>query len=474
MGVFSLANRGATIASQDWQVRLEPAHFSGQAIAIVQSIETRVGTRIEFPLTTQEHKRPLPTLIENAARYFPVPVSFNETDLPQQDFLNGAQLIESWRGLRLGVSGDYRWAERSRDGVLNFYGLTVQAYLPNLGCNQTTLRTRVDVESAPELKLVLPARKEIVQTEFFEQLKLELRKTLYEAVARLESHDLSYPHWLEARSFGIDLPPARSELEPFVPEIADHLAGQSWNSPQRIDATAIMIEVDELEAPEQQLLARALEKSDLPYTFLAKETKYQGYPWYDELPRISFDRFEIQIGDRILSPIEFAGLEEFPLQGIVDQITAIVTHQQTGQPDTEMRLALDVGFGAMDELAYTPSLDEVTSDCDRDHSLDPSELAELLEASFFSSSKDSDADSYETQREDFRESAQEEAIRILLSSEAALKARIEMIVDRHLRWVVPSNMKLEVRVLPVSTDANLERPLFDRSVQVQFDAETSE
>ncbi|MCY6493970.1 ATP-binding protein [Leptolyngbya sp. GGD] len=466
MGVFSLANRGAMIASHHWQVQLEPAHFSGQAIAIVQSTEPRIGTCIEFPLTAQEQKRSLSTVIENAARYFPIPVSFNETDLPRHDFLAGAQMIKSWRGLRLGVSGDYRWTQRSRDGALNFYGLTVQAYLPSLCCNETTLRTRVDVEFAPELKLVLPARKEIVQTEFFEQLKLELRKTLYEAVARLESHNLSHTHWLEARNFGIDLSLARSELEPFTPAIADHLAGQGWNSPQPIDATTIVVEVDELEAPQQQLFARALEKSDLPFTFLAAESKYQGYPWYDELPRLSFERIEIQIGDRILSPTEFARLEEFPQQGIVDQITAIVTRKQAGKPDTELRLELDVGFGAMDEFEYIPSLDEITIAIARHHSLNPYELAELLEASFFSPSEDSDADSYETQRENFRESAQEESIRLLLSSESALKARIEMIVDRYLRWIVPSNMKIEVRVSPISSDENSERTLFNRSVEI--------
>ncbi|MBD1848337.1 hypothetical protein H6F89_34315 [Cyanobacteria bacterium FACHB-63] len=93
----------------------------------------------------------------------------------------------------------------------------------------------------------------------------------------------------------------------------------------------------------------------------------------------------------------------------------------------------------------------------------------MLEASFFSPSKDSDADSYETQREDFREVAQERAIQALFSEAEALKARIEMVIDRHLRWVVPNNMKIEVRVFPRSPDDNTGNS--NGSVEVQFNSD---
>ncbi|MBW4422684.1 MAG: hypothetical protein KME13_26330 [Myxacorys californica WJT36-NPBG1] len=287
MGIFSLANRGATIASHNWHVHLDPEHFSGQAIAIVQSTEARVGTRIEFPLTAAElrsfevwRSQSLHPQIASAARYYPLPVTFNRAALLRQDFLEDAVWVKLWRGLRLGVSAHYRWANQSVEGLLNFYGLTVPLQLPALACNDTTLHVRVDVDAAPDLKLVLPARKEIVRNEFFDELKVELRRTLYEAVATLEHHDLPYVRWLEAHSFGIELPPARSQLRPFTPRTADHLANQSWESLQPIDPTTMLIEVGDLQAPEQQLLKRALNHSELPYTFLAAESKYQGYSWY--------------------------------------------------------------------------------------------------------------------------------------------------------------------------------------------------
>ncbi len=462
MGFFSLAHRGATISSQNWQVQLEPEHFAGAAIAITRPIETQEGTRIEFPLTANELDRVQPH-IEKAAQYYPLAVGFDGRALAQQDFLRDALLIKEWRGLRLGVSADHRWRDRSGDGTLNFYGLTVNLPLPTLSCNDMTLRVRVDVENAPDLKLVLPARKEVVQDEFFADLKTELRRALYETVALLEHHDLPYVRWLEARSFGIELPPARSQLHPFTPRITDHISGGSYAPAQFIDPTAMLVEGGNLQAHEQQILARALNAADLPYTLLSTDDRYRGYPWYDALPKLSPARIEIAIGDRTFSPDEFGEMYGLEDNVIVDSITAIVTQTQPGTPDRELRLPLDVGFGEFDDASYILSLEEVTLAIARHHSLAPQELADLLEASFYAPSEESDADSYETQRENFQEEAQERAIRALLSEQAALKARIEMIIDRHLRWVIPSNMRIELRVLPHIEDENFS---LHRSVEI--------
>ncbi|MBW4422856.1 MAG: hypothetical protein KME13_27385 [Myxacorys californica WJT36-NPBG1] len=166
----------------------------------------------------------------------------------------------------------------------------------------------------------------------------------------------------------------------------------------------------------------------------------------------------------MFTPDEFAELFSQMMAVTVEHITAIAILKQAGHSDTELWLPLDLGFSKTDEASYLPSIEEVTIAIARHHSLDPGTLADLLEASFFSPSEDSDADSYDTQQEDFRESAQERSIRVLLSEDEALRARIEMVVDRHLRWVIPSNMKVEVRVLPISEAGD--RPLFNRSVEV--------
>jgi hypothetical protein len=79
-------------------------------------------------------------------------------------------------------------------------------------------------------------------------------------------------------------------------------------------------------------------------------------------------------------------------------------------------------------------------------------LAKLLEASYFSPSQDFESDSVHTQREDFLEMAYERAVKALLTEEAALQERLTMTAERHLRWIVPSNQRLEIQLVPRGID----------------------
>ncbi len=137
---------------------------------------------------------------------------------------------------------------------------------------------------------------------------------------------------------------------------------------------------------------------------------------------------------------------------VVDRITAITT-LSIGRPVQEVALPLDICFGYPSDDWSSTSLDDVTLFHTQSSDLSASELADLLEAAFFSPHEDSDADCYDTQLDNFQEEALERAIRTLLSDEAALKARIEMTLDRHLRWVMPSTLQVEVIVSPITSDA---------------------
>jgi hypothetical protein len=70
----------------------------------------------------------------------------------------------------------------------------------------------------------------------------------------------------------------------------------------------------------------------------------------------------------------------------------------------------------------------------------------------FAPSEDCDSDSVYTQQEDFREMAYERVAKALLTREAALRARMEMTAERHLRWMVPLNQKLEIRLVARGKD----------------------
>jgi len=53
-----------------------------------------------------------------------------------------------------------------------------------------------------------------------------------------------------------------------------------------------------------------------------------------------------------------------------------------------------------------------------------------------------------TQQEDFREMAYERAAKALLTRQAAIQTRMAMSAERHLRWMVPLNQKLEIDWYP--------------------------
>ena len=93
----------------------------------------------------------------------------------------------------------------------------------------------------------------------------------------------------------------------------------------------------------------------------------------------------------------------------------------------------------------------------REHNLDVEDLAELLEAAYFSPSDDSDADSYETQKVRFIESARARAISTLLSDEEALKEQIRMVLEREVVWLVPKDVRVEISFSQNATTVRVEK-----------------
>jgi hypothetical protein len=147
--------------------------------------------------------------IAASARYYPIEVELNGTVLERLDFLDGAEIIEEFDGLRIGVfnAPDGYGVFRSS---INFHGLTVEHKLPmvketasgNIWC------TKIDIVDCPELQLTLPARKEIVATRFLEDLNRAVEEAIYGAIAKRGQHRLPYEDWRRAQVLGFDLAPA--------------------------------------------------------------------------------------------------------------------------------------------------------------------------------------------------------------------------------------------------------------------------
>ena len=183
MGLYALArNEHVTVTTRlpdgsGWSVQLTPDHFTGRARAPVKRLtiaNVPQATTVSF-----SNPAPEPRTLEHVTRHFPLPVYHNGEVLPRRDFLQGAVHTEVWQGVRIGVH------PRMASNKLNFHGIVIEdPKLPEVDAIEETWYARADVVDAPGLELTLPARKEIVETEFADNLRSACRKAIYHAIAR--------------------------------------------------------------------------------------------------------------------------------------------------------------------------------------------------------------------------------------------------------------------------------------------------
>ena len=174
---------GAKRRQPGWRLLLTPDHFLGsddaQAVPDDEGPSPH-GTAIAF--VAHETAEAIRAAVAGAARFAPLPVTFNAEAVPQESFLDGACHTERWAGLTLGVFKNRHDPFNQPD--LNFHGLTLNVRLPRVQTlDGDTWSVRAEVESCPELELVLPARKEAVETSFLATLREAVREPIYHALA---------------------------------------------------------------------------------------------------------------------------------------------------------------------------------------------------------------------------------------------------------------------------------------------------
>ena len=105
-----------------------------------------------------------------AARHCPLPVTFNGETVERKAFLDGALHTERWRGLTFGVFRNRLTGYNTPD--FNFHGLTLAVRLPTVDpIEGGTWSAHADIDACPELELVLPARKEAVESPFVDEMR---------------------------------------------------------------------------------------------------------------------------------------------------------------------------------------------------------------------------------------------------------------------------------------------------------------
>ena len=438
IGVFALASRGATFCSRHrssrsaWQMTLHEAHFEGKADIRPQAADLERGTEITFLVKPGENPQ---RAVENAALHYPLPVTFNGAPVEQRPFLDGAIHTETWRGLTIGVFKGTRW---SQDATINFHGVTIAqgiALIDGSIDRRQDLYVKIDVQRCADLKLVLPARKEVVADAFFTELKREAECALYRTIKSYSEHSLPFQHWQRAKVLGIDLVEATPRLTAFRPSTGSE-SHRQLGEVIELPASKPVLVWDGDEAAFEQCLARAMNRSEVDSILLDAEKAYAGYSWYDALPKLEDVRWFVRdhgVATELHDYTPSASGSGHRPQAIY----AVLSIANRGQSTTSTRIEADLIF-AGDPMC----IDEVEPVVAADSSLSPGMLAAIIVDSYFYCSDDCEAGSYDDQKQHAEDEARDVAVTLLVSAKAAHEAALRDEIYRYISWRLPRNRRI--------------------------------
>ena len=468
MGMLSLARRGCTVSSRPrpsngepvpgWRVELTPRHFLGEAEAAVRPDDAAPwpnGATVTFRATETETADAIRRAAETAARHYPLPVLFENVpdtpaggeELERRAFLDGALHAERWQGLVFGVFKD-RWNGFGlHDPDVNFHGLTVAVSLPTV---ETVHGPRwsvgADIDDCPALELVLPARKEAVETPFLAEMREAARLAIYRAMAADPDPRPAFEDWTRAKDAGIHIPMPPAELRPWRAGLADI---DNWQEPPKrvaVGSGPLLLACDP-EPPEAQTFQRAAQGARLAGSLFETDRRLEGYGWYDRLDRVVNIHTTVAIDGRTHAldafPVaERTGAPTAPLPVRPAAISMSLAVKPAEGPGRILDLATDLAFAGEAWSWVGDALPLVTADS----GIEPYALAELMRAGFFSPSDDADADSWERQRTDFDQEALHIATRLLCSDDEARRTSIADAVSRELFWLIPHDRGVDIAV----------------------------
>lgn len=439
MGIYSLARRDVTVASRTaegpgWIVKLAPRHFTGQEPArISPAPDQPQGTSIAF-----SHDSEPQDALKKACRYFPLPVAYNGAEMERHPFTGRAIHLEEWQGITLAVHKHTRRCPR-----LNFHGVTLQTdVLPTVMDLENHWIVEADVHNCPQLRLTLPARKELVFTPFLEDLTRAGYAAIYHAMlAHHEPVDVPHAVQQHALSIGIQLPDARPRLRPWQASQADDNAYDPLLEACSLPEAPMVMDC-EPPIPDQTALDRRSSGTPLKHRIFTASEDLAGYGWYDALTKITslsitadFDDSRISITARTRQGRNRSNL---PAQR-PDAITLTLHCNNPFRGPHTLDLDTDLAFLPDTASEY---IDDRTAVVTKHSEITPYILAEALEQAFFQPSDD--GDTYDTQADTFRTDALRCARRLLQTPEEALKHAICAAVQETALPELPAGMNATI------------------------------
>ena len=487
MGIYALARcnpriRSRTAGGIGWTVTLDEDHFTGKKPATVKVDEHAPaphGTAVRFETehrprgrhdatTTAETTDPrdsakrqkLQGEITEVTRYYPLPVHVNGKPAEQKGYLDDAHYVEEWQGLGLGVylfnAAEMRYGHRSnesRANELNFYGHVItdrdMPRVVTVDGNGWVLK--VDARGAPGLELTLPARNYIIEGPFKNALHEKAQRVLYEAMAaEAVPVDLSFEEHQKAAALGVALPEPRPRLAIWKGNEADYGNPYGETPPERVPVEpGGVVMASDLPASDDQALEQALQGTPLGKSLRTGNVQFAGYGWYDQLPRITKVATLVRWGaDTLQIPNEWDdanGASDVVIpEGRPDEIVMVLTKEEPGGKESQIRIPAEVAFWqSTDDGNWPRDIDILVT---KHAGVDDTTVGTMLEKGFFSPVEDTDADSWETQRQTFREEAQAAVTEALDKPDEAMQNIVAQLAWRHLLPEVKRGKKATIEI----------------------------
>jgi hypothetical protein len=217
VGLFCLAPRETTIRSNDKTVTIADDGWTGRAVDIEDDADAVSGAMLRFVDSPWTFDGVAVNAVFSGLR-----VVVDGTECPRLPFVSDGAAHHANLGCRIEVCPYEKlgeWHSRAKrkssycDNVLlNFHGQVVAFdYHPVSARNFHFL---VDLTGQPTgIRLMLPARTQLVENDAFQTLKAALELEAYRHIERRGEHALPYKEYLRAKEFGITLPEANPTYE---------------------------------------------------------------------------------------------------------------------------------------------------------------------------------------------------------------------------------------------------------------------
>ena len=331
VGIFCLAPRRVTIRSNGGAMTIADDGWTGAPVPIRHDPDPVQGTQLEFPDDAWDS-----SVVDLNAVFAGIKVVVDGRKCPSSPFTSDGATHYPNLGCRIEVRtsqdlspwhhSSFRARWHGHNTLVNFHGQVVSCDVHPI--SERGLRYLVDLTGEPtDIRLMLPARTQLLENEAFDELKRTLEVDAFRFVQRRANHSLPYAEYARAAQLGINLPEA-------TPTYTVGLLGND-EAPEPVEVTmpkGLPLDrcyrfdpgpADGSESDEANVhILAALGKLGQPFVPISVNKSYDGYAWAD-LPTVT--RVELSVGIELLRDWLWSGT-----LSCVDTI-AIKVHTSDGQ-----------------------------------------------------------------------------------------------------------------------------------------------